>query len=81
MIILGLNAYHGDSSACIVADGRLVATVEGNSRQCLSLHIDKAQHQSIIVMIWNYQGVHSYTLSIRLDEWVHSRFVNNLRIT
>ncbi|HEB75852.1 MAG TPA: carbamoyltransferase [Nitrospirae bacterium] len=28
MIILGLNAYHGDSSACIVADGRLVAAVE-----------------------------------------------------
>jgi len=28
MIILGLNAYHGDSSACIVADGMLVAAVE-----------------------------------------------------
>jgi carbamoyltransferase len=28
MIILGLNAYHGDSSACIVVDGRLVAAVE-----------------------------------------------------
>ncbi len=28
MIILGLNAYHGDSSACIVVDGRLVAAAE-----------------------------------------------------
>jgi carbamoyltransferase len=28
MIILGLNAYHGDSSACIVVDGQLVAAVE-----------------------------------------------------
>src|SRR5208283_781175 len=28
MIILGLNAYHGDSSACIVVDGKMVAAVE-----------------------------------------------------
>ena len=28
MIILGINAYHGDSSACIVVDGKLVAGVE-----------------------------------------------------
>lgn len=28
MIILGINAYHGDSSACIVVDGRLVAAIE-----------------------------------------------------
>ena len=28
MIILGINAYHGDSSACIVIDGRLVGAVE-----------------------------------------------------
>jgi len=28
MIILGLNAYHGDSSACIVSDGKLVAAIE-----------------------------------------------------
>jgi predicted NodU family carbamoyl transferase len=28
VIILGLNAYHGDSSTCIVIDGKLVATVE-----------------------------------------------------
>ena len=25
MIILGLNAYHGDSSACLVVGGKLVA--------------------------------------------------------
>jgi len=25
MIILGLNAYHGDSSAAIIADGKLIA--------------------------------------------------------
>lgn len=28
MIILGLNAYHGDSSACIIIDGKLIAAVE-----------------------------------------------------
>ena len=28
MIILGLNAYHGDSSACIAIDGKLIAAVE-----------------------------------------------------
>ncbi|MDA8174377.1 MAG: hypothetical protein M0018_07295 [Nitrospiraceae bacterium] len=28
MVILGLNAYHGDSSACIAVDGKLVAAVE-----------------------------------------------------
>lgn len=28
MIIVGLNAYHGDSSACIIRDGAIVAAVE-----------------------------------------------------
>lgn len=28
MVILGLNAYHGDSSACILVDGKLIAAVE-----------------------------------------------------
>ena len=28
MNILGINAYHGDSSACLVKDGRLIAAVE-----------------------------------------------------
>ena len=28
MIILGINAYHGDSSACVVRDGALVAAAE-----------------------------------------------------
>jgi carbamoyltransferase len=28
MNILGINAYHGDSAACVVVDGRLVAAVE-----------------------------------------------------
>jgi len=28
LIILGLNAYHGDSSACLVVDGKLVAAAE-----------------------------------------------------
>jgi len=40
MIILGLNAYHGDSSACLLVDGKLVAAVEEErflpgSAQCL----------------------------------------------
>ena len=28
MVILGINAYHGDSSACLVRDGQLVAAAE-----------------------------------------------------
>ena len=28
MIILGLNAYHGDSSACLLKDGELIAAAE-----------------------------------------------------
>src|SRR5436309_15579227 len=28
MIVLGINAYHGDASAVLVADGQLVAAVE-----------------------------------------------------
>src|ERR1700723_2784354 len=28
MYILGINAYHGNSSAAIIADGRLIAAVE-----------------------------------------------------
>ena len=28
MIIVGVNAYHGDSSACLVVDGRLIAAAE-----------------------------------------------------
>lgn len=28
MVVLGLNAYHGDSSACIVIDGRVIAAAE-----------------------------------------------------
>ncbi|MEO8009835.1 MAG: carbamoyltransferase N-terminal domain-containing protein, partial [Betaproteobacteria bacterium] len=27
-LILGLNAYHADSSACLVGDGKLIAAVE-----------------------------------------------------
>lgn len=28
MIILGVNAYHGDASACVVRDGRIIAAAE-----------------------------------------------------
>ena len=28
MYILGINAYHGDSSACLIRDGQLVAAAE-----------------------------------------------------
>src|SRR3989338_5630138 len=28
MIILGINAYHGDSSACLVIDGKLINAIE-----------------------------------------------------
>src|SRR5579859_4938182 len=28
MIVLGINAYHGDAAAALVADGRLVAAAE-----------------------------------------------------
>jgi predicted NodU family carbamoyl transferase len=29
MVILGINAYHGDAPACLLRDGILVAGVEG----------------------------------------------------
>ena len=28
MVILGINAYHGDSSAALVKDGQLLAAIE-----------------------------------------------------
>src|SRR5438445_3369796 len=28
MLIVGINAFHGDSSACVVRDGKLIAAVE-----------------------------------------------------
>ena len=28
MIILGLNAYHGDAAACAVVDGKIIAAAE-----------------------------------------------------
>ena len=28
MIVLGINAYHGDSSAAIVKDGKLIAAID-----------------------------------------------------
>lgn len=28
MHILGVNAYHGDASACLIVDGKIVAAVE-----------------------------------------------------
>ena len=28
MIILGINAYHWDSSACIIINGKLIAAIE-----------------------------------------------------
>ena len=28
MLILGLNAYHGDAAACLVHDGEIVAAIE-----------------------------------------------------
>jgi carbamoyltransferase len=37
LILLGLNAYHGDSSACILVDGRLIAAVE-EERLCRIKH-------------------------------------------
>ena len=32
MVILGINAYHGDASAALVVDGRLVAAAERFNR-------------------------------------------------
>jgi carbamoyltransferase len=28
MIVLGVNAYHGDASACLVVNGQLIAAAE-----------------------------------------------------
>ena len=33
MVILGLNAYHGSSAACVVVDGKLVAAAEERFRR------------------------------------------------
>jgi carbamoyltransferase len=37
MVILGLNAYHGDSSAAIIVDGKLIAAIE-EERICRIKH-------------------------------------------
>ena len=37
MYILGLNTYHGDSSACLIADGEIVAAAE-EERFCRLKH-------------------------------------------
>jgi predicted NodU family carbamoyl transferase len=31
MMVLGLNAFHGDSAAALVRDGKLVAVAEKNA--------------------------------------------------
>src|SRR5712692_4998467 len=36
MNILGINAYHGNASAAIVCDGRLIAAVEGERFKVLA---------------------------------------------
>jgi carbamoyltransferase len=33
MIILGINAYHGDAAAAIIKDGKLIAAVEEEAFQ------------------------------------------------
>jgi carbamoyltransferase len=33
MYILGVNAYHGDSSACIIKDGEIIARRRGRFRR------------------------------------------------
>jgi carbamoyltransferase len=46
MIILGINAYHGDASAAIVCDGKLVAAAE-EERFCRVKHVAGFPHQAI----------------------------------
>jgi carbamoyltransferase len=44
--ILGLNAYHGDVSAALVRDGRLIAAVE-EERYCRIKHVAGFPHRAI----------------------------------
>src|SRR5262249_35347139 len=46
MIILGLNAFHGDSSAALVKDGKLIAAVE-EERFCRVKHWAGFPSQSV----------------------------------
>ncbi len=46
MLILGINAYHGDSSACIVKDGKLLAAAE-EERFCRIKHFSGFPVESI----------------------------------
>ena len=46
MLILGINAYHGDSSACIVQDGKLLAAAE-EERFCRIKHFSGFPVESI----------------------------------
>jgi carbamoyltransferase len=48
MIILGINAYHGDASAAIVRDGRLVAAAEeerfNRSKHCAGFPVESVRY-------------------------------------
>ena len=46
MIILGINAYHGDASAALVVDGELVAAVD-EERFTRVKHDTSFPHRSI----------------------------------
>jgi carbamoyltransferase len=46
VIVLGLNAYHGDVSAALVRDGRLIAAVE-EERYCRIKHVAGFPHRAI----------------------------------
>jgi len=35
MYIPGINAYHGDSSACLIKDGSLITAVEEERFRCI----------------------------------------------
>ena len=36
MTILGLNAYHGDSAACLVVDGKLILWLSDGARDAMN---------------------------------------------
>lgn len=46
MIVLGLNAYHGDVSAALVRDGQLIAAVE-EERFCRIKHVAGFPHRAL----------------------------------
>ncbi len=50
MYILGINAYHADSSAALLRDGKLVAAAEEDGRELPAFHRRRAPLRRLLTM-------------------------------